>query len=71
VQWQALTRLRVPDVKLVQRLDQPQLGAGEAAAAPVPAALANAIFDATGVHLRTVPFTRERVKPLFAGPTRV
>jgi len=50
----------------VQRLDQPPLGAGEAASAPVPAALANAVFDATGVRLRTVPFTRERVKAQFA-----
>ncbi len=76
VDWGGYPLLRYPevpklDIELVQRLDQPPLGAGEAAAAPVPAALANAIFDATGVHLRTVPFTRERVKPLFAGPTRV
>jgi len=28
----------------------------------VPAALANAIFDATGVRMRTAPFTPERVK---------
>jgi nicotinate dehydrogenase subunit B len=71
VDWAGYPLLRFPevprlDIELVQRLDQPPLGAGEAAAAPVPAALANAVFDATGVHLRTVPFTRERVKPLFA-----
>jgi nicotinate dehydrogenase subunit B len=47
-------------------LDQPPLGAGEAASAPVPAALANAVFDATGVRVRAVPFTRETVKGLFA-----
>jgi CO/xanthine dehydrogenase Mo-binding subunit len=29
---------------------------------PVAAAIANAIFDATGVRLRRVPFTPERVK---------
>jgi nicotinate dehydrogenase subunit B len=28
----------------------------------VGGALANAIFDATGVRLRTVPFTPERIK---------
>jgi CO/xanthine dehydrogenase Mo-binding subunit len=28
----------------------------------VAGALANAIFDATGVRLRTVPFTVERLK---------
>ena len=38
------------------------LGAGEAACAAVGAALANAVHDATGVRLRTVPFTPERVK---------
>jgi nicotinate dehydrogenase subunit B len=50
------------DVILVNRPDQPLLGAGEAATAPVAAALANAIFDATGERLRTVPFTAARVK---------
>jgi len=50
------------DVILVNRPDQPLLGAGEAATAPVAAALANAIFDATGVRLRTVPFTAVRMK---------
>src|SRR5262249_24177810 len=33
----------------------PPMGAGEAATAPVAAALANAVFDATGVRLRRVP----------------
>jgi nicotinate dehydrogenase subunit B len=37
------------------------LGAGEPATIPVPAAIANAIFDATGVRLREAPFTPERV----------
>jgi len=59
--------LRFPDVPdiaidLVIRPTDPPLGAGEAAATPVPAALANAVFDATGIRLRTVPFTAERVK---------
>lgn len=59
-----LTFADVPDIKidLVLRQKDPPLGAGEAAATTVPAALANAIFDATGARLRTVPFTRERVK---------
>ena len=35
---------------------------GEPASAPVAAALANAIFDATGARLRTVPFRPNRVK---------
>ncbi|MDB5871827.1 MAG: putative Aerobic-type carbon monoxide dehydrogenase large subunit CoxL/CutL [Ramlibacter sp.] len=71
VNWASYPLLRFPevprlDIELVQRIDQPPLGAGEAASSPVPAALANAVFDATGVRLRTVPFTRERVKALFA-----
>ena len=47
---------------LIDRRNEPLLGAGEAATAPVAAALGNAVFDATGVRLRTVPFTPERVK---------
>ena len=71
VDWGGYPLLRFPDVpyldiELVQRLDEPPLGAGEAASSPVPAALANAVFDATGVRLRSVPFTRERVRPLLA-----
>lgn len=59
-----LTMSEVPkiEIDLVSRPDQPPVGAGEAAAAPVAAALANAVFDATGVRLRTVPFRPERVK---------
>ncbi len=53
--------------ELIQRLDAPPLGAGEAASAPVAAALSNAVFDATGVRLRTVPFRPERVLAALAG----
>jgi CO/xanthine dehydrogenase Mo-binding subunit len=52
----------VVEVALINRLELPLLGAGEAATAPVAAALGNAIFDATGIRLRTAPFTPERVK---------
>ena len=57
----------VPDMKieLIMRQDQPPLGAGEAAAAPVGAALANGVFAAAGIRLRTVPFTPDRVKDAF------
>ena len=59
-----LTFPEVPEVLIdvIDRPTEPPLGAGEAAATPVPAALANAVFDACGARLRTVPFTRERVK---------
>ena len=43
------------------RPDLPHYGAGEAACKPLVAAVANAIFDATGVRLRRVPFRAERV----------
>jgi nicotinate dehydrogenase subunit B len=41
--------------------DKP-LGAGEAASAPVPAAIGNAVFDAIGVRMRKVPLTAARVR---------
>ena len=37
-------------------------GAGETAITVTPAAIGNAIFDATGARLRDIPFTPERVK---------
>ena len=41
---------------------EPPLGAGEAASTPVPAALANAVFDATGARLYEVPFAPATVR---------
>lgn len=54
----------VPDIEieLLNRLDQPPSGVGELSTMPTTAAVANAIFDATGVRLREAPFTPERVK---------
>jgi nicotinate dehydrogenase subunit B len=49
------------DVALVGDPKSRPMGAGEAASAPVPAALGNAVFDAIGVRLRTAPLTPERV----------
>ncbi len=43
------------------RPDLPSYGAGEASCRPVMAAVANAIFDATGVRVRRVPFRDSRV----------
>jgi CO/xanthine dehydrogenase Mo-binding subunit len=70
VDWASYPILAFPDapeilIDLVSRPQEPPLGAGEAAATPVPAALANAVFDAAGIRLRTVPFTRERVTAAF------
>jgi CO/xanthine dehydrogenase Mo-binding subunit len=50
------------EVTMINRPDQDATGAGELAITLVPAAIANAIFDATGARIREVPFTPERVK---------
>jgi CO/xanthine dehydrogenase Mo-binding subunit len=67
VDWNSYPILRFPEapaiqVALLDHPDQPAFGAGEASGTPVAAALANAIFDATGVRLRTVPFTAARLR---------
>ena len=53
----------VPVIEVVhmQRPGEPALGAGESASVPGTAAIANAIFDATGVRFRSPPFTPETV----------
>src|SRR5438876_2251243 len=48
------------DVLMLPRQDQPPLGVGESASVPSAAAIANAIFDATGVRFRELPSTPER-----------
>jgi nicotinate dehydrogenase subunit B len=70
--WSSYPILRFPDVPkldiaLIDRPTEPPVGAGEAACTTVAAALANAVFDATGARLRTVPFTPERVKAILDG----
>jgi nicotinate dehydrogenase subunit B len=47
---------------LVNQPDARATGAGETAVTVAIAAIANAIFDATGARVRQVPFTAERVK---------
>jgi CO/xanthine dehydrogenase Mo-binding subunit len=44
-----------------KRPDLPHYGAGEAICKPMIAAIANAVYDATGVRLRRVPFRNNRV----------
>jgi nicotinate dehydrogenase subunit B len=46
---------------VVQRLDQKSTGAGEEVMAAAAGAIANAFFDATGVHMREFPLTPKRV----------
>jgi CO/xanthine dehydrogenase Mo-binding subunit len=50
------------DIVLIDRPEEEATGAGEAAMRPLAAAIANAIYDATGVRIRRAPFTPERVR---------
>ncbi|HYT53372.1 MAG TPA: molybdopterin cofactor-binding domain-containing protein, partial [Verrucomicrobiae bacterium] len=64
--WSSYPILKFPevpnlDIVLINRQEVSPLGAGELATVPVPAAIANAIFNATGVRLREVPFTPKRI----------
>jgi CO/xanthine dehydrogenase Mo-binding subunit len=58
----------VPTIEsvLINRTEGEAMGAGETAITIVAAAVANAIFDATGARIREVPFTSERVKAAIA-----
>jgi CO/xanthine dehydrogenase Mo-binding subunit len=65
--WESYPILRfdeVPPVEtvLIDRPDEPSVGAGEATTGPTPAAIANAVFDATQVRLRATPFTPARLR---------
>jgi len=50
------------DVVIINRPEVAPSGAGEPSMRPLSAAIANAIFDATGVRIRRVPFSPDRVK---------
>jgi nicotinate dehydrogenase subunit B len=65
--WTLYPILRFPEIpeviiELINRPDQPAVGAGEATTSAIAPAIANAIFNATGIRVRTVPFTPDRVK---------
>ncbi len=64
--WATYHILTFPDVSevvidLIDRPNEKPWGAGEPTAAVVPSAIANGIFDATGVRLRSVPFIPDKV----------
>ena len=50
------------DIVLLNRPDLPSSGAGEPSSRATAAAIANAIFDATGARIRQAPLTPARVK---------
>jgi nicotinate dehydrogenase subunit B len=65
--WGTYPILTFPDVpeieiELIDRPRESPWGAGEPTAAVVPSAISNAVFDAAGVRLRSVPFTPAKVK---------
>ena len=67
VDWASYPILTFPEIpeiviELIDRPTMPPWGAGEPSAAVVPSAISNAVFDAIGVRLRTVPFTPDKVK---------
>jgi CO/xanthine dehydrogenase Mo-binding subunit len=73
VDWYSYPILRfrdAPEIEtvLLNRPGTPFLGVGEGAQGPVPAAIANAIFDAVGVRLRQIPFQPGRVKAALEEP---
>ncbi len=59
-----LTFPEMPEIEtlLIARPEEPALGVGESAAVPSAAAIASAIFDATGVRMREAPFTPEKMR---------
>ncbi|MBH0239139.1 molybdopterin cofactor-binding domain-containing protein [Methylobrevis albus] len=65
-EWGAYPLITFPelpavDVLLLDRQDEPPMGAGESASVPAAAAIVNAVYDATGVRFRELPLTPERV----------
>ena len=64
--WESYPILTFPDVpevaiELIDRPTEVPWGAGEPTTSVVPAAIANAVFDATGARLRSVPFRPDTV----------
>ncbi|CAG9233278.1 Isoquinoline 1-oxidoreductase beta subunit [Paraburkholderia tropica] len=72
VDWLTYRLLKFPelpsqvDVMLLDRPDQPPVGAGEPTCAVIPPALASAVYDAIGVRPRTIPFTPASILALLA-----
>ena len=56
----------VVDVALIDRPNEPSIGAGEATQGPTAAAIGNAVFDALGVRVRQLPLTPERILAAMA-----
>jgi CO/xanthine dehydrogenase Mo-binding subunit len=71
VDWNSYPILRFPavpkvEVDMINRPGEPSWGAGEPTATVIPAAVANAIHDATGARLRSIPITPDKVLAALA-----
>ncbi len=64
-----ITFPEVPEVmiELIDRPTEKPWGAGEPSAAVIPSAISNAVFDAIGVRLRSVPFKPAKVRAAIQG----
>jgi nicotinate dehydrogenase subunit B len=70
--WESYPILKFPQVPeiiidLIDRPTEKPWGAGEPAASVIPSAISNAVFDATSVRLRSIPFTPAKVKAAVRG----
>jgi CO/xanthine dehydrogenase Mo-binding subunit len=70
--WESYPILRFPQIPelvydLIDRPNERPWGAGEPSASVVPPAISNAVFDAIGVRLRSVPFTPDKVTAAMKG----
>lgn len=64
-----LTFPELPEIEvlLMERQEESPMGAGESASIPCAAAIANALFDATGVRFYAPPFTPKKVAAAIRG----
>ena len=65
--WESYPILKFPQVPeividLIDRPTEKPWGAGEPSASVIPSAITNAVFDATGVRLRSIPYAPGKVK---------
>jgi len=58
------------EVTLIESLDHPPLGVGEASLGPTGAAVANAVARALDLRIRDLPITRERIVAASTGEPR-
>ena len=73
--WGSYPILTFPDVPqvvivLIDRPTEVPWGAGEPTTSVIPSAIANAVYDATGARLRSVPFRPATVLAALAATPR-